>query len=130
MLFVHFSDIHLIFEDLQLTLVHNLQWLNIKEFVRIPLLFIHLNSYVNSMSIKCCFSVSKSCQTLATPWTVDHQALLSMRFPRQEYRSGLPFPFLGDLPYPGLSQRLLYLLHWQADSLSLSHLGSPVFINT
>ena len=30
----------------------------------------------------------------ATPWTVVHQALLSMGFPRQEYWSGLPFPTL------------------------------------
>ena len=28
---------------------------------------------------------------LATPWTVAHQAPLSMRFSRQEYRSGVPF---------------------------------------
>ena len=27
----------------------------------------------------------------ATPWTVAYQALLSMRFPRQEYWGGLPF---------------------------------------
>ena len=25
-----------------------------------------------------------------------------MEFPRQEYWSGLPFPFLGDLPNPGI----------------------------
>ena len=29
----------------------------------------------------------------ATPWTVAHQALLSMGFSRQEYWSGLPFSF-------------------------------------
>ena len=28
----------------------------------------------------------------ATPWTVAHEAALPMRFPRQEYWSGLPFP--------------------------------------
>ena len=28
----------------------------------------------------------------ATLWTIGHQAALSMGFPRQEYRSGLPFP--------------------------------------
>ena len=33
-----------------------------------------------------------------TPWAVAHQAPLSMRFPRQEYWSGLPFPSPGDLP--------------------------------
>ena len=37
----------------------------------------------------------------ATPWSVAHQTPLSMRFSRQEYWSGLPFPILGDLPYPG-----------------------------
>ena len=31
-------------------------------------------------------------------WTVAHQAPLSMESFRQEYWSGLPFPFLGDLP--------------------------------
>ena len=33
-----------------------------------------------------------------TPWTEDHQAPLSTGFPRQEYWSGVPFPFPGDLP--------------------------------
>ena len=37
--------------------------------------------------------VTKSCLTLATPWTVACQALLSMGFPKQEYWSGLPFSF-------------------------------------
>ena len=40
---------------------------------------------------------SLSCvQLFATPWTLTHQALLSMGFPRQEYWSGFPFPFPGD----------------------------------
>ena len=37
-----------------------------------------------------------------TPWTVPHQAPLSMGFSRQEYWSGLPFPFPRDLPHPGI----------------------------
>ena len=37
----------------------------------------------------------------ATPWTVAHQAPLSMGFPRQEYWSGLPLPSPEDLPDPG-----------------------------
>ena len=37
-----------------------------------------------------------------TPWTVAHQAPLSIEFSRQEYWSGLPFPILGDLPDPGI----------------------------
>ena len=46
--------------------------------------------------------VAKSCQTLATLWTVALQALLSIGFLRQEYWSGLPFPSPGDLPDPGI----------------------------
>ena len=36
--------------------------------------------------------VTKSCLTLATPWTVTLQAPLSMGFSRQEYWNVLPFP--------------------------------------
>jgi len=46
--------------------------------------------------------VAKLCPTLATPWTVVCQVPLSMRFSRQEYWSGLPFPSPGDLPNPGI----------------------------
>ena len=45
--------------------------------------------------------VGKSCPTLVTPWTVAHQAALSMGFPRQEHWSGQPFPSPGDLPNRG-----------------------------
>ena len=37
-----------------------------------------------------------------TPWTVAHQAPLSMGFSRQEYWSGVPCPPPGDLPDPGI----------------------------
>jgi len=40
--------------------------------------------------------------SFATPWTIAHQAPLSMEFSRQEYWSGLPFPSPGDLPDPGV----------------------------
>ena len=52
-----------------------------------------------------------------------HQAPLSMKFSRQEYWSGLPFPSPEDLPDPGIELRSPAL---QADSLNhLSHQGSP-----
>ena len=41
----------------------------------------------------------------ATPWTIAHQAPLSMGFARQEYWSGLPFPSPGDRPNPGIDPR-------------------------
>ena len=47
-------------------------------------------------------------------WTVACQAPLSMEFFRQEYWSGLPFPFPGDRPNPGIKPRSPAL---QADSL-------------
>ena len=62
------------------------------------------------------------------PWTVAPQAPLPMEFPRQEYWSGLSFPPLRDLPNPGIKPTLC-LLHGQADSLPLSHLRSPPYIN-
>ena len=40
-----------------------------------------------------------------TPWTVAHQAPPFLRFSRQEYWSGLPFPSSGDLPNPGIEPR-------------------------
>ena len=38
----------------------------------------------------------------AIPWTVACPVPLSMRFPRQEYCSGLPFPSSGELPDLGI----------------------------
>ena len=38
----------------------------------------------------------------ATPWTVAHQAFLSLGFSRQEYWSELPFPPPEDLPNQGI----------------------------
>ena len=54
--------------------------------------------------------MSDSCD----PWTVACQAPLSMRFFRQEYWSGLPFPSLRVLPDPGIEPRSPAL---QVDSL-------------
>ena len=50
----------------------------------------------------CCCAHVQSCLTLHDPWTIAHQAPLSMGFSRQEYWSGLPFPPPGDLPNPGI----------------------------
>jgi len=67
------------------------------------------------------FSHSVMSNSFVTPWTVAHQAPLFMEFPSQEYWSCY---FLQQVIFPTqeLNPRLL---HWQADSLSLSHLGSP-----
>ena len=62
-------------------------------------------------------SVTKLCPTLATPWTVACQVLLSMGFPTQEHWNGLPFPLPGDLPNPGIEPVSPAL---QADALPLT----------
>ena len=65
-------------------------------------------------------------QLFANAWTVACQALLSMGCSREEYWSGVPCPFPGDLPDPGneltsqyvscLGRQVLY--HWH-------HWGKP-----
>ena len=62
--------------------------------------------------------------TLATLWTVAHQAPLSMEFSRQEYWSGLPFPSPGDLPDPGIEPGSPAL---QADSLPTKLQGKVTY---
>ena len=58
----------------------------------------------------------------ATPWTVSHQAPLSMGFSRQEYWSGLPFLSPGDLPDPGMEPMSPA---FQADPLTSELPGKP-----
>ena len=59
------------------------------------------------------------------PWTVAHKTPLSMEFSRQEYWSGWPFPTPGDLPDPEIEPVTPAAPELQADSLLLSHWGSP-----
>ena len=61
-------------------------------------------------------------QLFVTLWTVAYQAPPSMEFSRQEYWSGLPFPFPGDLPDPGLEPGFPSL---QADALPSELPGKP-----
>ena len=61
-------------------------------------------------------------QLCITPWTAACQAPLPMGFSRQEYWSGLLCPLPGDFPDPGIEPKSSAL---QADSLPLSHWGSP-----
>ena len=72
-------------------------------------------------------SVCSPVQLFATPWTVAHQAPLSMGFSGQEYWSGLPFPPPGDLHNPGIEPsppaRVSCSGGWILNHLS--HLGSP-----
>ena len=63
-----------------------------------------------------------SVQLFVTPWTVAHQAPLSMGFSRQEYWSELPCRPQRDLPNPRIEPRSPTL---QADSLPNEPPGKP-----
>ena len=66
--------------------------------------------------------VTKSCPTLATPWTVACWAPLTLGLPRQQYWSGLPFPSPENLPNPGIKPTSPVL---QVDSLPPEPPGKP-----
>ena len=80
----------------------------------------------------CCYLLPKCiCHSVVpasfvTPWTVAHQAPLSMGFSRQEYWSGQPFPSPGHLPDPGIKPGSAAL---QADSLQSKPPGKPSIYN-
>ena len=68
---------------------------------------------------------SLSCVRLfPTPQTIAHQAPLSMGFFRQEYWSGLPFPFPGELTDPGIKPGSPVI--W-ADALQSEPPGKPLY---
>ena len=99
--------------------------------------FEDLNTYsnFNILNIKCIlyisvkliftvlYLVSQLFQFFVTPWTVAHQASLSMEFSRQESWSGLPCPPPGDLPNPGIKSRSPAL---QMDSLLFEPPGKVI----
>ena len=66
------------------------------------------------------------CSTLCDPWTVAHQALLSMEFSRQEYWNGLPYPISGNF-LSGMEPGSPAL---QEDSLPSEPPGKPMFLVT
>ena len=67
--------------------------------------------------------MSDSCD----PWTVQHAKLLCpWDFPGKNIEVGCHFLLQGIFLTQGSNLHLLCLLHWQADSLPLSHLGSLI----
>ena len=58
--------------------------------------------YNRTLTILCNVCMLSHVRLFVTPWTVAHQAPLSMGFSRQEYWSGLPFPSPGVLSDSGI----------------------------
>ena len=83
-----------------------------------------------------CFS---PVQFFVTPWTVAHNAPLSMGFSMQEYWSGLSCPSPGDLPDPGIEPMSLMspalaagffttITTWEAPNNSDSGSGAMLYV--
>ena len=69
--------------------------------------FVQIREVKHQLAIQCacvcvCLCVLSHVRLFALPWTIVHQAPLSMEFPRQEYWSGLPFPTPVVLPDSGI----------------------------
>ena len=69
--------------------------------------FLKQNAFVLANIPYVCVSCSVMFNSV-TPWTIGHQAPLSMECSRQEYWSGLQFPSLRDLPHPGSNTGFLH----------------------
>ena len=73
-------------------------------------------------NIQCVCLVVQLCLTLCDPMDYNASGSSVHGFPRQEHWGGLPFPFPGDLPNPGIEPGSLAL---QADSLPSESRGKP-----
>ena len=78
----------------------------------------------------CMLSHFSRFQLCVTPWMAAHQAPLSMGFSRQEHWSGLPCTPPGNFPLQGAEPTSPASPSLQADSLSLSPWGNPIYIYT
>ena len=78
------------------------RWKALFEVLTVPAGRIHLMRSELPRYHVCMRSRFSPVWLFGTPWTVNSQALLSVGYSRQEYRSGLWFPSLGDLPDPGI----------------------------
>ena len=73
-------------------------------------------------SVFCCCLVAQSCLTLATHRLQLARLLCPWNFPGKDTRVGCHFLFQEIFQIQGSNS---CLLHWQADSLPLSHQGRP-----
>ena len=72
----------------------------------------------------CVWSSFSRVWLFASPWTVDGQGPLSIRFSRQEYWTELPFPIPRDLPKSGIDPSHVSCIGRPV--LTTCHLGSLI----
>ena len=89
--------------DIYLSLLYERDRERKTEFLMICFLSINIYLSINRNGQReGCACVFSRVWLFATPWTATHQAPLSMRFPRQEYWSGLSFSSPWDFSNPGI----------------------------
>jgi len=98
----------------------------------IPLLSRPDKALFPTLSVVCvcvcaCVCMLSCIWLFATPWIVACQALLSMEFLGKNTGVGCHFLHQGIFLTQASKPSLLHLLHWQADSLPLSHPKSQMF---
>ena len=72
-------------------------------------IFEHLQQITTVVFVCVCVRACSVMSDSVTPWTIAHQASLSMGFSRQEYWSGMPFPIPGTLPDPGTESTYFFI---------------------
>ena len=72
------------------------------------------------------YAVLSCVQLSVAPWTVAHQAPLSMAFSRQKYWNVLPFPTQGDLPDPRTEPTSLVSLALTGGFFNTASLGKSI----
>ena len=77
----------------------------------------------------CVLNHSAMSDYFVAPWTIAHQASLSMGFSRQGYWSGLPFPPPGSFPNPGVEPMSPISPALQVDYLPAEPSGIPAIWN-
>ena len=83
--------------------------------------------YGSVLFVFMCVCVLSHARLFVTLWTVACQASLSWNSPGKNAGVGCHFLLQGIFPTQGSNQHSLSLLHWQAYSLPLCHLGSPLY---
>ena len=103
------------------------EWLYYTPETNITLQINYTSIKTLQLSVHVCMPSCFSCvQLFETPWTVAHQAPLSMGFSRQAYWSGLLWPPPGDLPDPGIEPESLESPAWPLiKGVTLAELLNP-----
>ena len=85
----------------------------------------YMCSHTCSVCVCVCIQSLRHVSLIVTPWTIAHQALLSMQFSTQEYWNELPFPTPRDIPGPGIEPASLPSPTLAGSFLATASLGKP-----